>query len=55
MKDANAAMTRLEKLPEKNLGFKRDPNPGPLRYRCNALPKPHESWPNPDTTALVWL
>ena len=47
MKDANAAITLPEKLPEKNSGSKRDSNPRPLRYWCNALPtelsKPHES------------
>ena len=45
--DANAAITLLEKGPEKNSGFERDSNPPPLRYPCNALPtelsKPHES------------
>ena len=47
LKDANAAMTLVEKRPEKNSGFEQDSNPRPLRYRCNALPtelsKPHES------------
>ena len=38
IKDANAAITLLEKWPEKNSGFERDSNPGPLRYCCNALP-----------------
>ena len=46
IKDANAAITLLEKWPEKNSGFERDSNPRPLRYRCNALPtevsKPYE-------------
>ena len=52
MKGANAAMTLLEKLPEKNSGFERDLNPQPLHYWCNALPtelsKPHES-------GCVWI
>ena len=47
MIDANAAITLLEKSPEKLSGFERDSNPLPLRYRGNALPtelsKPHES------------
>ena len=47
MEDANAAITLLEKCPEKSSGFERDTNPRPLRYRCNALPtelsRPHES------------
>ena len=47
MKDANAAMTLLEKRPENISGSERDSNPRPLRYRCNALPtelsKQHES------------
>lgn len=43
----NAAITLLEKWPEKNSSFERDSSPQPLRYSCNALPtelsKPHES------------
>ena len=45
--NASAAVTLLEQRPEKNSGYERDSNPGPLRCRCSALPtelsKPHES------------
>ena len=38
MKDVNAAITLLEKWPEKISGSERDSNPWPLCYRCNAPP-----------------
>ena len=43
MIDANAAITLLEKRPEKMSGFEWDLNPRPLRCGCNELSKPHES------------
>ena len=47
MKDANAAITLLEKRPEKSSGSEWDLNSQPLHYWCNALPtglsKSHES------------
>ena len=49
MKDANAAMTLLEKWPEKIFRLWTGFEPTTLRYRCNTLPtelsKLHESGP----------
>ena len=44
MRDANAGITPLEKWP---VGFDRDLNPRPLRYRCNALPNAKVVGSNP--------
>ena len=54
MKDANAAITLLEKGTEKNFGFERDSNPRPLCYLCNALDLPTEL-SKPHESGRVWV
>ena len=50
--DANAAITLLEKRPEKFSVFEGDSNPRRLRYRFNALPT---ELSKPRGSGRVWI